>query len=154
MLANTMEMLIRTLRQFFLCKINIKISITGGGTLKVHKSDFAHLEKNVKYVLFSYFLTILSALLIWLEILTHWSPMNNQKLLEILNKKSHGKVVSNFYFQFLKYNKRSYIKIRIWVCLVLFNVNGQIFRFNYHCGRNWQTASPSCSLPTHRPNGV
>lgn len=68
MLANMMEMLIRTLRQFFQCKINIKISITGGGTLKVHKSDFAHLEKNVKYVLFSYFLTILRALLIWLKI--------------------------------------------------------------------------------------
>ena len=40
--------------------------------------------------------------------------MKNQKLLEILNEKSHGKVVSNFYFQFLKYNKkRSYIKIKI-----------------------------------------
>lgn len=60
-LANMMEMLIRTLRQCFQCKMNIKISITGGGTLKVLKSDFAHLERNVKYVLFLLFLTILNA---------------------------------------------------------------------------------------------
>lgn len=50
-----MEMLIRTLRQYFQCKTNIKkISIIGTGTLKVLKSDFAYLKRNTNYVLFPF----------------------------------------------------------------------------------------------------
>lgn len=63
-----MEMLIRTLRQFIQGKMNIKISIIGTGTLKVLKSDFVHLQRNVKYMLLPLFLTTLSALLIHIEI--------------------------------------------------------------------------------------